>query len=496
MPFAFKAYEPSEVGSVERWDVPLNDWLGLKFSQGVNDTAFGAISRFTEDQIWDEGPTMHQDVANLKFGIPGQLVFNEPVTIQRARLMRERKDEELRRTAYFNSASHGYLTAKAALGTLASMAGSVANPLDFSLMFVPIVGSEAGIAKLGTGATRLERFAAKGFVTGESLSSRIPHFSAAVINGTVGNAITEIPLFIQNTRDQSDYKLEDAVSNVLMGGIFGGILHAGIKGLGKAIELSGKAIKTASPVANEMALRENINALATDEPMNGHLFLSTDEKVVAESLRKSEPFDEATAMARAKEVITEPNSLIKDAELELMARKEAAGIELSEAEIAKTVEAMSKDPKFEQVFGERVDQLRGGPQTEQVANELARRQNSFVDAQRVKHAESINKKAATLVQSVMDSLKQLPDRLTESQIKDVADRSSFDERAMSLLKDDVATLEKEVLAEKPKAVEGKEPAPESDAEVEFRSIAQKALAAEKKSISKAYDAALACLTKL
>lgn len=303
MPYAFRQIEPSLIGEVSRWDVPLNEWMGTKFGQGVHDTFFGSLQRRTEDAIWDDGNELRPDVATKVWGIPGFLKFDKPISIQRARLIRERKEEELRRLSVLNAAIHSPFGLKAATGTLAGMIGSVSNPLDAAAMFIPFVGSSAratGVAKMGGNA--LEQVMARGFfTTEEALATRIPFpaFGAAVINGTFGNAALEIPVFIQNVRDQAVYGPADAALNIALGGATGGLFHVAGKALGKVLGLSAQSHSRLSPETQELAARQ---AMTDTLDQRG---ISSDRVALADrdAIRRDIIFDEASARARALEEI-------------------------------------------------------------------------------------------------------------------------------------------------------------------------------------------------
>ncbi len=336
MPYAFAPRDVSQLGQVSRWDVPLNQWLGLKFAQGAHDTFFGAGMRYVEDQISDGPEVMQPELANKVFGVPGYLDFKEPISIQRARFMRERKDDELRRLTYLTSATHSPVGAKAALGTLAGMGGAVANPLDFSLMFIPFVGSAAkaaGVAKMGGG--RLQQLFARGFLTTEealATSTRFPAFGAAVVNGTLGNAITEIPVFLQNVRDQAIYGPGDAAVNVFLGGATGGAFHVAGAALGRLLKLAGDTHGNLSPDVQETALRQAINDVLDGKAISSDKLAVTDRGAILRDLQ----FDEARARAEALERVgAPPEEAAARAILESVNKKQTSAVDLLDLARAK-----------------------------------------------------------------------------------------------------------------------------------------------------------------
>lgn len=329
MPYAFAPRALSSVGESRNLDVPLGDWAGLKFEAGARDTIYGSISRFTEDKIWDSGDTLRPDVATTVFGIPGYLKFDEPISIQRARLMRERKDEELRRMAYLNAATHSTFSLKAAVGLGAGMAGAISNPLDFSAMFVPFVGSEraaAGVAKLGR--SQFQQRVARGLITTEEAlgaATRFPRFGAAIINGAMGNAITEIPVFAQNVRDQAIYGPQDAALNVLLGGVTGGALHAAGSALGKLLRKAADTHSRLTPDEQDTALRTAVNQVLNDEPID----VSAAARLNRDEILRDLQFDEVAARQRALEAIgVLPEEAKARAIIDGLNRKQASAIDL------------------------------------------------------------------------------------------------------------------------------------------------------------------------
>jgi len=294
--FSFSTIEPNRIGQVTKWDVPLNEWMGLKFGAGTDDTLGNAISRATEDFIWDDDNPVRPDVLNRIYGIDGQLKFDAPLSAQRARLMHERKRKELERLSYLESASHSWASGKAAAGFAAAMVGSLFHPADLGLSFLPFIGSEkaaAQVAKLGGGAWRsaLQR----GVISEEALAARgVPfhRLTAAVIDGTVNQAVMEIPIALQKHRDQAIYGPLDSAFNIIAGGAFAG----GIKGLGLALERAGYLWMKADPRMREAAIMEEARALISGDTPRTHEFFGMDEAAIRakvdERVRAANPFVE------------------------------------------------------------------------------------------------------------------------------------------------------------------------------------------------------------
>src|SRR5262245_22233939 len=197
MGFSFSTIEPNQLGQVTKWDVPFNDWVSMRFQNGFSETLGNAISRATEDFIWDDYNPASPDVLNRAFGIEGHLTFDQPMSAQRAQLIHDRKRKELESQAYLESASHSWHSTKAVVGFGASLVGALAHPVDLGLSFLPFIGSEKAateVAKLGGSAWR--QALARGVFTEEAaLASKIPggRLTVAAIDGVVNQAVMEVP---------------------------------------------------------------------------------------------------------------------------------------------------------------------------------------------------------------------------------------------------------------------------------------------------------------
>lgn len=257
--FIYPETEPNRLGTATRWDVPLNTWLGVKFGLGRHDTAGGALGRLRED-LWASGPEISAEEANEKYGITGEggLKFDAPISEGRAKLMKQRKEEELLRMSYLNAAEHSWLSPKAAAGLGAQLVGGLAHPVDALLMFAPFVGSTAkatGLAKLGAGPVR--QAIARGLVPMEAIPTfaKLPRLGPLFVEGVMQNAVAEIPVYLQNVRDQAIYGPVDAAFNVVAGGAFAAGLHA-----------AGRAIMGLSMRTKELMFRKAAQDFLDDKP--------------------------------------------------------------------------------------------------------------------------------------------------------------------------------------------------------------------------------------
>ncbi len=236
MALEFGQIEPAQLGTASRFDIPLNEWLGVQFEAGRR-SQFGPRLTSFMDEFSDTSPLMSGPDATNEFGIPGHLNFDVPVRAARAREMRERKDAELKYAAYQEAALHSWFSAKAAFGTLAALVGGSTHPVDLAVNFLPFVGQEAKAAQLATrGAGVFRQRLARGLITQEAIAaapilSRFPNYSRHIIDATLGNAVLEIPNFYLARRNQEQYDESDFAFNVFGGGLAGGTLAIGLKKL-------------------------------------------------------------------------------------------------------------------------------------------------------------------------------------------------------------------------------------------------------------------------
>lgn len=273
------------MGRVSRWDVPLNTWVGVRLGEGLDARVSTAISRWSED-MQDDSAEMAPELANRVFGIPGEygLKFDTPISIQRAAAMHDRKKKELDRLAYMEAASHRTASGKALAGFGASVVGNMMSPLDFALNFVPFVGQgskASGVAKLGRVA-RVRAAVARGLIPEEAFAKRMlfPEFSARVVDATLGNAISEVPVFIQKQRDQAVYGLEDSLINVAAGGLFGGTLHLSLKGIARALSAAGELHARLSPQGKNFATVKAIDDVLHSRPIEVDDIVRLDEAAI------------------------------------------------------------------------------------------------------------------------------------------------------------------------------------------------------------------------
>lgn len=225
----FSDIEARTEGDISQVDIPLGTYLYQSLLQGQHDQAGSSVSRMTELNLAeDEGLMLEPEQAQERYGLPG-LRFQRKISEGQAKLLHERKLKEIDRDYYLEQGLTGPF--RWASGTVAQMVGSVLHPMDFGLMFVPVVGQEA---KLRPAMGPLRRLLARGVITEEQLAARklrYPKFTASFIDAAAGNAAAEIPILISAQQDQARYGIEDSAINIVGGGLLGGGLRVGLERL-------------------------------------------------------------------------------------------------------------------------------------------------------------------------------------------------------------------------------------------------------------------------
>ena len=287
MSFAFPDIDPNTSGTVTHVQVPLDRYLSESFAAGQHDTVLNSLSRISEFNVADDdltSPILDTETANKKWGV-GNLKFTEPVRESVARVMNRRKRDEMDREFFL---SQGSSMGRFLPGMAASILGSVSNPLDLGLMFIPFVGEEAAAAKA---TSAVGRIAARRLITREALKEvfpAAPKLTESVINGMVGQSLFEVPNIVASAQDQANYGPKQAAFNVFAGGAFAATMH----GLGAAMAKLGRGTR------EEMA-KQALNQMLRDETIKVHQYVNVDEHAIWEKIR----FDEGDATARAYSAI-------------------------------------------------------------------------------------------------------------------------------------------------------------------------------------------------
>lgn len=182
------------------------------------------VDEFGNEQTAGRIPSniLSSEEASSKYGLQGRLKFDAPTPEPIAESLYRLKVRELELQDTKRRANAGLGT-----GLTAGILGSLLDPLNLALAFVPIVGParQAALAtRLGVGGGRA---------------------ATGAVEGAVGAAIIE-PLVLGVAREeQADYTAVDSLANIVFGTAIGGGLHFSAGYIGDRF----KARAEASPLA-------------------------------------------------------------------------------------------------------------------------------------------------------------------------------------------------------------------------------------------------------
>lgn len=276
MSFAFPDIDPNRQGTVYDVPVPLSRYLDNMYAAGQHDTVLESLNRMTEMSIADAdetSPILQTEEANKKWGI-GNLKFESPVRESSARIMNQRKRDEMDREFFLGQ---GASKKRFVPGMAAAILGSISNPVDLGLMFVPFVGEEAVAAKA---TTAVGRGLARRLVTRETLREvfpRAPLLTESIINGMAGQAVLEVPVVLSAMQDQANYTVGNSLMNIGVGGAFSAAIHG-----------AGHLYSKISRGTKEQMAKQALNQLLRDEPIKVHDYVKVDEAAIWEKIRLDE----------------------------------------------------------------------------------------------------------------------------------------------------------------------------------------------------------------
>lgn len=270
-------------GFIESPTVGFQSFLGASFEQGWHDSIFASIQRMSELEIAKDydpetNPYVNKDKANEIAKNQGlDLHFDEDPTVEEFSLLRQRKEKENARLIRLNAAEGFW---KNAAGMGAGLLGSVANPLDLAVAFVPIVGTggkalQAGKAAgvLGKGRIALNNVYRQGLIKSLTPATSVRgKLGQALLEGSAGSLLAEIPLAISNIQDQSNYTADNFFVNVAAGGVFNTALRSVFMAMSRML-------RTVNPEIKDAMLGEATEQFLTDHDIRVHGYLEFDNKI-------------------------------------------------------------------------------------------------------------------------------------------------------------------------------------------------------------------------
>src|SRR6266704_1981393 len=296
MSFAFSQVDPETTGRVDQMPTPVSSYLNESWQQGRHDSAFASIMRMREYSLenGDDGSKMlDPEEASIKYGISHYLSFDEPVRESVARLMNQRKQEEIDRQFVIDNGSSA---ARTIPGLAANFIGGISNPLDFGSMFIPFVGEErlvAGAALAGRGAFR--QGLARGIFGLESFERAnipFPRFMSSMLQGALYQSAAEIPAFLEAKQTGEEYTMNRFLVDVGAGGALAGLFHMALAGASRLWE----GLK---PETRQAMTQQAMNDFVKDEETDLMKYVNVDENAIMQRvLMEHDPLMRAQAEGR------------------------------------------------------------------------------------------------------------------------------------------------------------------------------------------------------
>lgn len=258
------------------------DWLGLTRYLGASAARYGATYGVPADiglpqptDILPPQPAVDAKTLNERYGIPGQLQFDQPAPESVAESLYAAKREDLMRQDAAQRTPGDFWSQAARLG--ASFAVGALDPVNVAASFMPAVGEARMAGWLG--------------LAGEGIASRmLARGAAGAVQGAVGQAALEPLQFARASSLQEDYSGVDVLNDLAFGAALGGGLHAVAGGVADALghrfaaSPDGRLAAT-DPDTREAALRVATAQLADGRPVEVQPVFDATRVHDAEALR-------------------------------------------------------------------------------------------------------------------------------------------------------------------------------------------------------------------
>lgn len=224
----------------------------------------------------EPAPQLDPKTANERFGIPGHLSFDQPISEFSARDLYEHKHAELVRQDIIERRAGGVATgAVARLGT--GLLAGLLDPLNLAVGLVPIVGEARVAGLLGRGAIEAMGAAERAGVRA----------IAGGVSGGVGMAALQPVEKVLSLSERDDFTMADALRNIAFGAALGGGLH--VVGGAVADRVTGRyanpitqRLEDAGPETRAELLQGAVAQHVADEPVNVARALDLADAVRAE----------------------------------------------------------------------------------------------------------------------------------------------------------------------------------------------------------------------
>lgn len=309
-------------------DPGLGDYFAAVGEDMLYHSPTSGLIRYNELSYAKQGfgntlPFMEPDELNAKFGIPGQLEFNEPMYGMAAWIMKQRKEAEINREFILSSGarSGGRVVGGFAVG----MAASMLDPINLASMFVPV--SKLGVIKPFIQARKTK--------AGQRIAQ-------GAIEGFVGQAMVEPLVLLPAMQEQSNYNYTDSLVNLGLSPIAGAAVHTGF---GVISDVLTKML----PGTKEKMVEATLTNLVSDEKVDVSPIALLDEKVVEETALTRLAHKQGKSLS---ELLSE-ESVLDDA-INILAKEKG----ISSDELSTTLDGLRKDTSGDFVLPSDVHTLR------------------------------------------------------------------------------------------------------------------------------------------
>lgn len=248
---------------------------------------------------------------NDKYGIPGALSFDSPMTEKSAEMKYNFVRNEIERQQVISRYSHSNMLIDFGI----DMAGSMLDPLNIASMFIPVPGIN-GIERLGVGAL------GKAALTGAA-------------HGAMGMAVLEPINMVLDNDLGFQHTAEDAAYNIMLGAGIGGLTHTAMHGVGRLLNDG-----LVSTQAHNAAFKTAVAQLVQGEDTNVGIFHKIDASMDDLGVKQYDMMstiggEEAERqIAELRGISKTPESLYKEAVSQMSAQKQVQPekpIELNDA---------------------------------------------------------------------------------------------------------------------------------------------------------------------
>lgn len=235
------------------------DSIEASTGEVLSATAGSAWAGSISPRVWDwaarafapPSPTLQADEANTRYGLPGTLTFDRPVTEATAQALRQGREEEQRRQAIIARRGDQLLTSGLGRGVVAFATAAV-DPINIGAALIPFVGEARMMQLMGTTSITAGRAA------------------AGAVGGAAGMAVLEPAEYALGRAEFNDRTMTQTLGAIAFGTVLGGGLH--VLGGAVADAVRGRsaverAIADAAPAARETMLRGAVASVAEGRPV-------------------------------------------------------------------------------------------------------------------------------------------------------------------------------------------------------------------------------------